>query len=93
MKRVLRIFPGLVAEYIRLARADVLRHQAGKEMQYSHLTSPAFDWVGSSFPLQESKVAVLYGQELGCPKIALILVPGHLRCSGLLQTYFFYVSS
>ena len=63
VKRVLRLLPGLIAQRIRLARADVLRHQAGKEMQYSHLTSPAFDWVGSSSPLRESKVAVLYGQE------------------------------
>ena len=64
VKRVLRLLPGLIAQRIRLARADVLRHQAGKEMQYSHLISPAFDWAGSSSPLRESKVAVLYGKRM-----------------------------
>ena len=38
VKRVLDFLPGLIAECIHLARADVLRHQAENETQYSHLT-------------------------------------------------------
>ena len=32
--RVLRLLPGLMAEYIRTGKADALRYQAGKETQY-----------------------------------------------------------
>jgi hypothetical protein len=66
VKRLLHLPPGLVAECIRIARADVFQDQAGKETQYSHLTSPACDGLAqdsSPLPLRlwESKVAILYG--------------------------------